>query len=49
MITVMFQKKGQRAIIGTEDGNRIDTMFVDRRNSFGYFETSQRNTLVRLN
>ena len=33
---LVFQKKGIRAKLLTEDGNEIDTMFVDRRNDTRY-------------
>uniref|UniRef100_A0A0N5ANW2 AB hydrolase-1 domain-containing protein n=1 Tax=Syphacia muris TaxID=451379 RepID=A0A0N5ANW2_9BILA len=33
---VIFEQKGQRNLVGTIDGNVIDTVFVDRRGITGY-------------
>ena len=41
---VVFQKKGTRSKLLTEDGNEIDTMFVDRRSQTDHFPNG--NTLV---
>ena len=32
----MFQKRGVRGIVETEESNHIDTMFVDRRNKTAF-------------
>lgn len=44
MFILRIQKRGRRAKLLAEDGNEIDTMFLDRRNDGAY---PHGNTLVR--
>ena len=45
MIFFYLQKNGKRAKLVTADGNQIDTMFIDRRNTLG---EPQNDTLVSI-